>query len=211
MRGRVFALKHWIILVSLLVSMILLVHLTNGINFLKMNTDEFKTSKNLNYVLWQPRAPITLDLYEAERYEAAVIVQQLIGNLVYYSNFGRYEPRLAKKWQRVSPQIWSFEMHTNLFCENGEPITPESLKRSIMKSIRFMNKSGEVPVLSRLVGFKEFLDGNSSLPGISSHGNFIDFEFTRPMRDGVLQILSFAQFGYICSENRMALGSILAN
>src|SRR5688572_28555930 len=108
MRGKMFVLKPWIIVPSLFLCIALLVLIISGNRFHFMGT---AASLDLRYILWKPRAPITLNLFEAERYEAAVVVQPLIGNLVYYSNFGRYQPRLAQKWERVGPNVWSFELH----------------------------------------------------------------------------------------------------
>jgi MarR-like DNA-binding transcriptional regulator SgrR of sgrS sRNA len=84
--------------------------------------------KTLNYILTPNNIPITLNLYEAERYAPAVIVQQLIGNLVYYSNHGRYEPRISESWERVSPTQWDFKIKSGYTCENGEVITARSFK-----------------------------------------------------------------------------------
>ena len=98
-------------------------------------------SKTLNYIIYKPRSTVTLDLYEAEKYEPAIIVQSLIGNLVYYSNQGRYEPRLAKQWRRVQPDSWEFELNQGLICESGEKISTESFKQSLLRTILFLAKS----------------------------------------------------------------------
>ncbi len=160
----------------------------------------------LNYVLVAPRAPITLNLFEAERYESAVVVQPLIGNLVYYSNRGRYEPKLARSWSRVDSFSWRFTMHQGLFCENGEAITAESFRKSILRSLRVLTKKSDFPIFNRLVGFQEFKAGGD-LPGIQAHGDDLTFKFDKPLRSGLLQLLSFAPFGYICTENVTADGT----
>lgn len=156
----------------------------------------------LNYVLYSPRGPITLDLFEAERYEAAVVVQQLVGTLVYYSNRGRYEPRLAKRWARLTPEKWQFELREGLTCENGEPISPQSFSESIVRILKIISSQNPVPILNKLKGYNEFVNGESrSLRGIHFDETSIYFEFTSPVRSGLVQMLSFATFGYICKEN----------
>lgn len=169
-----------------------------------------KMSKILSYTLYKPRALINLNIFEAEKYEAAVVVQQLVGNLIYYSNKGRYEPRLAQSWERVAPNIWVFELKSELKCENGEAITPVSFKKSIERAIFIFSKKGDIPVLGYLVGIKEFINNNqnntnleqlTSLAGIRVNGNSLSFEFDRPIKSGLLQILSFSPFGYISIEN----------
>ena len=163
--------------------------------------------KILNYIIYSPRSPVTLDLYEAERYEPAIIVQSLVGNLVYYSNQGRYEPRLAKQWERTSPDKWEFKLHDGLLCENGEKINAESFRESLFRTIRYLAKSGDVPILSDLEGYEQFLSGRKEISGITFLNNTIMFKFRKPVRDGLVQILSFAPFGYICKENLKEDGS----
>jgi hypothetical protein len=164
-----------------------------------------KGTQSLNYFLLNKQrtvAPITLDLFEAERYDAAVIVQQLIGNLVYYSNQGRYEPRIAESWRRLSPRNWIFNLKDNFKCENGEVINALNFKKSLEKSIFTLGKKGNLPVFSKLVGFQKFLSNfEIGLEGINVHNNSLTFNFEEPVRSGLIQLLSFAPFGYICSEN----------
>lgn len=161
---------------------------------------------NLNYVLISPRAPITLNLYEAERYESAVVVKPLVGNLISFSNKGRYEPKLAKSWVRETPTKWRFTLHKDLKCENGELITAESFKKSITTVLKYLIKDSDMPVFNKLYGYKAFKAGQN-LSGIQTSGDDIIFNFEQPIRSGLLQILSFAPFGYICSENLNSDGS----
>ena len=162
--------------------------------------------KQLNYVLVSPRAPIVLNLFEAERYESAVVVQPLIGNLVYYSNKGRYEPKLARNWIRVNPFTWRFTLREGFFCENGEAITAKSFRKSILRSLKTMSKNSDFPVFSRLSGYSEFKAGGD-LRGLQSSGSELIFSFDQPIRSGLLQLLSFAPFGYICGDNLNPDGS----
>ena len=163
------------------------------------NADSMKT---LHYILASNKTPITLDLYEAERYEPAVVVQQLIGNLVYYSNNGRYEPRISESWQRVSSTQWDFKIKKGFTCENGEEITPSSFRNSLIRSIKAAAKNGGVPVFNKLKGFNDLIGNKTSdFQGIIANDNTISFHFSEPTRSGPLQILSFAPFGYICEEN----------
>jgi hypothetical protein len=155
----------------------------------------------LNYVIPNPRGRITLNLFEAERYEPAVIVQSLIGNLVYHTNHGHYEPRLARSWTRTAPDTWTFELRENLSAENGEPITPRSFKQSLERVLRILGGSGPFPVLSNLIGYAEFIAGANNLAGILANEKSITFCFRKPVRDGLVQVLSFAPFGYIAAEN----------
>ncbi len=163
--------------------------------------------RQLNYYINFTGFPITLDLWEAESYYPAVVVQQLVGNLIYYSNQGRYETRLADNWERVSENKWRFSLRDGFTCEDGEKITPSSFKRSIERSLYVMAKRGDTPILKHLKGYEAFISQNrnvfelESLDGIKVDKNNIIFEFVRPIRNGVIEILSFAPYGYICKNN----------
>jgi hypothetical protein len=182
---------------------------------LKSNTS-MKSNLHLNYILLKPRQKISLNIFESEKYEPAVIVQQLIGTLVYYSNFGRYEPRLAQSWQRTNETTWEFQLKDNLKCENGEVINAKSFKRSLERSLFIYEKKGGFPVLNLLVGFNEFVKNNanvkniselSDLKGIQTDNNKLIFKFDQKVKSGFLQILSFSPFGYICEGNFLGDGS----
>lgn len=166
--------------------------------------------KVLNYIILKPRQKINVNLFEAEKYEPAIVVQQLVGNLIYYSNFGRYETRLAESWDRSDDFTWVFKIKKNLKCENGEIINAESFKRSIEKSLYIFEKKGGVPILTSLVGYKNFIDKNKEIKNISSlfpiagivsEGDYLKFKFDKKIKSGFLQILSFSPFGYICADN----------
>lgn len=164
-------------------------------------------NSDLTYVLNKPRGVITLDLFEAELYEAAIVVQPLVGNLVFYSNHGRYEPRIAERWERVQPNVWTFYLREGFTCENGELITAESFRQSLERSILSVAKKGAPPILPRLTGYKEFLKTGKNLAGLSVDGNALSFHFDKPQKGGLVEVLSFAPYGYICKDNLNSDGS----
>lgn len=159
----------------------------------------------LNYCITSKNAskssPITLNLFEAERYDAAVVVQQLIGNLVYYSNKGRYEPRIAESWRRVSQTKWIFNLKNGFVCENGEKITANSFKKSLERTIKILAKNGPMPVFNKLIGYEDFLKNDTDLLGIQVENEAIEFSFNEPVKTGLIEMLSYAPFGYICEDN----------
>ena len=164
----------------------------------------------LNYILRpdsKSKTPISLDLFEAERYEAAVVVQQLVGNLIYYSNHGKYEPRLPESFEQISATEWIFTLRPGFRCNDGEEITAAGFKRSIELTILGLSHLNSVPIFKELVGYDSFLAGHASLSGIRTDGDRISFEFNSPMRDGLLQTLAFAPYGYICAANRKPDGT----
>lgn len=184
-------------------------------NHLRSFSVNDKKKFELNYRVNYSSVPINLNIWESEMYYAAIPVQQMIGNLVYYSNFGRYELRLAKSWKRKSDKLWTINIKTGAKCENGEEITADSFVKSITRSLFIMSSNGGTPVLNNLLGYDNFIEKNkgksifdlTSLEGLRADNDQIIFEFNQPVRDGVLQILSFAPYGYICSQNLNADGT----
>ena len=156
---------------------------------------------HLTYYL-NSKKKITLDIFEAEYYDAAVVVQQLVGNLVYFSNHGKYEPRLAESWERYKPNSWRFKLKKGFKCENGEEITTSSFKKSLERMIFHAEAKGGSPVFSNLVGYNDFIKNKElGLKGISSEIDFLYFNFDKPLSGGLIEVLSFAPYGYICEDN----------
>ena len=129
------------------------------------------------------------------------MVQPLVGNLVFFSNHGRYEPRLATKWIRTMPNQWAFEIRSGLKCENGELITADSFKESLERSIRFTSKKGQTPVLNKLAGYNEFIKGDAHINGLVADRNQLIFNFNSNISAGLVEVLSLAPFGYISKAN----------
>ena len=207
-------LKNWKKIV--LVFFIVILSTTLIHSNLKIFFSQKKQSKiELNYKVNYNSMPINLNIWESEMYYAAIPVQQMIGNLVYYSNFGRYELRLAKSWKRLADNLWVVDLKSGASCENGEKITAESFVKSISRSLFIMSSNGGTPVLKNLIGYEKFVRDNQGksifnldpIQGLRFNNDQIIFEFDKPIRDGVLQILSFAPYGYICSENLNSDGS----
>jgi hypothetical protein len=162
------------------------------------------SNMNLNYhlIVRNPKsAHIILDIFDAERYSSAVVVQQLVGNLVYFSNQGRYEPRIAESWQQVEPTKWIFNLHTHFKCENGEEINPLNFKKSLERLILSLSAKSRLPVFSKLKGYDSFLKDKNSITGLVANGNKLEFHFNEPTKTGLLEMLSYAPFGYICKDN----------
>lgn len=158
--------------------------------------------KELHYFVIRPGLKVPgLSLFEAELYSSAVVVQQLIGNLVYHSNRGQYEPRLALSWSTPDPRTWTFVLRSGLVCENGEKITPASFRASLLRGIKQQERKGGALIFKKLEGFDGFISGKGDLSGIIATKDELQFRFITPVRTGVLETLSYAPYGYLCSDN----------
>lgn len=157
---------------------------------------------SLTYIVGDnEKKPVTMNVYQSERYESALIVQQLVGTLVYYSNQGQYKPRLAKSWYPGDKNDWIFELEENLICENNEAITGSSYRKSLEQTLKVLGKNG-FPIFEKLIGFQDFVSGKTNkIEGLKAVGNKIIFQFTEAIYNGLVQMLSFSSFGYISQKN----------
>lgn len=171
--------------------------------------DNVSNDKTLEYFITRNgTARLSLDIFEAEMYPAAVAFQQLVGNLVFFSNHGRYEPRLAESWSHEDPSVWTFRLRNGFTCENGEKITPASFRNSLLRSIKTQHSRGGTMVFKHLKGYEAFTRDGQDLSGIEATPDSLRFVFDIPIKEGVLEILSFSPFGYICSDNFVREGEI---
>lgn len=180
---------------------------------LQINFRQMKDSKKmieLHYFSDYVAQPITMDLWESEMYFAAIPIQQMLAGLTFYSNYGRYELRLAESWKKIDSKTWVFKLRDNIKDELGEEINSFSFKRSLERTLLVLSDHGDTPVLKYLKGYNEFIKKNKpiqmskiiSLDGIiADSDNNLIFKFDVPVRDGVLQILSFPSCNYVSAYN----------
>lgn len=168
---------------------------------IKQYLQEDKSASQLDYYITTTKAGIKLNVFESEYYANALVVQQLVGTLIYYSNLGRYEPRLAKSFIQKSPKHWEFSIRPGAKCEDGEAITAASFAKSLKRSFTLLSKRN-LPILENLLGYKNFVEGNrKDLAGLTTREDRLIFKFSKNIRSGLLQVLSFSSLGYMCSQN----------
>lgn len=131
---------------------------------------------------------LSLHLDDVEFLKNAFIVQSLVGPLVRFSNRGQYEPFLAKSCVRQG-NSWTFQLHDGLKCEDGQEISPETFKRSLMRSLRLFKPQdlAQTPF--------------SRLQQIRTDGDTLILEFNEPPDDVVLEYLAMTPFAFLSDAN----------
>lgn len=145
---------------------------------------------------------LSLHLDDVEFLRNAFAAQALVGPLVRFSNRGRYEPYVAKRWSQ-SGDSWIFELHHGLTCEDGQAITPESFKSSLKRSLRRFSQEeiNETP-FAHLNGIEALLMSNDdSNLGVISSGDELKLEFRKPVGKALLEYLAMTPFAFLCESN----------
>ncbi|MGK5087008.1 ABC transporter substrate-binding protein [Bdellovibrionota bacterium FG-2] len=159
----------------------------------------------LQFVIVGDPAFRSFDPIESDHISSAVVMEQLVGNLVkeVHGNTGQSEPYLAEKWSvSEDGKEWSFVLRSGLKCEDGSVIDSFAIARSMKRTLKRNLLTHDVPVFNQLRGWKDFASGPAdNLSGILSPSALeikLSFE-TRPQ--GLLEFLAMPQFGYHCDSN----------
>lgn len=155
---------------------------------------------SLEYVFASNRRAVSTNPLDSDSLVNMGHMEQLIGTLIKQGAGGRLEPYLATSWT-VSPDYrsWNFKMREGLTCENGQPIDAASFKRSLERNFR-LYATNPIPVFQDLVGWSEFFKGGS-LSGLEASPTTVAFNFTHPVKTGVLEFLSMAYYGFYCDQD----------
>lgn len=132
----------------------------------------------------------------------ALFMESLVGTLVKMRGRARFEPYLAENYEVLdAAKKWKFKFRNGLVCENGEVITAERMKSSLLRALLSFSKkmTGNVPVFSTLVDWQN-LD-KPAFAGIRAEDNVLTLEFSAPVREGLLEFLAMPYFGYLCDAN----------
>lgn len=145
---------------------------------------------------------LSLHLDDVEFLQNAFLVQATLGSLVRFSNRGRYEPYVAKSWSQ-SDNLWQFQLHDGLTCEDGQVINALSFRKSLIGSLaRFSNDEIQQTPFAKLKGVQSLnKDGNPTDLGITATGNQLTFEFVEPMGKAFLEYLAMSPFAFLCDSN----------
>lgn len=145
---------------------------------------------------------LSLHLDDVEMLRNAYIVQAITGPLVRFSNRGRYEPYVAKSWSQ-SDNTWTFKFQSGLECEDGQPIHPESFKKSFIRSLKRLGPEeiAQTPFAS-LEGMDEFFKtGSSEALAIVAGTESLELKFKRAVGKSLLEYLAMTPFAFLCDAN----------
>lgn len=145
---------------------------------------------------------LSLHLDDVEMLRNAYIVQAVTGPLVRFSNRGRYEPYVAKSWTQ-SDDTWTFNFHSGLKCEDGQPIDPENFKKSFIRSLKRLGpeEMAQTPFAS-IEGIDEFYKtGSAEALAIFASADSLEFKFKKSVGKSLLEYLAMTPFAFLCDAN----------
>ena len=145
---------------------------------------------------------VSLDPMDSDSMGNTILMKHLVGTLVRFRNGGQFEPYLAESFSpEADGRRWKFQLRSDLYCQDGDPITSTSYISGLTKVLRMYAKLGPIPIFSDLEGWTEFVNGGD-LKGVTSDGaRTIDFHFMHAAGEGFLEYLSMPYYGYLAPAN----------
>ncbi len=131
---------------------------------------------------------LSLHIDDVELLQNAFLAQALVGPLIRFSNRGRYEPYVAKKWTQ-SGNDWTFFIHDGLTCEDGQEINAESYRLNLLRSVNRLS-----PQDLEQTPFRD-------LSGITAQQDTLTLKFKKPTGKALLEYLAMTPFAFLCDSN----------
>lgn len=121
--------------------------------------------------------PKTLDPALSTDMYAVTVTQQLFDGVVQFDKDLNVIPAIAKSWKISSDGLtYTFYLREGVKFHNGREVTADDFIYSLTRIINPKTKSPAANLLERVVGFKEFQDGNANhVRGLHSAGRY-EFE-----------------------------------
>lgn len=121
--------------------------------------------------------PKTLDPALSTDMYAVTVTQQLFDGVVQFDKDLNVIPAIAKSWKISSDGLtYTFYLREGVKFHNGREVTADDFIYSLTRIINPKTKSPAANLLERVVGFKEFQEGNANhVRGLHSAGRY-EFE-----------------------------------
>jgi peptide/nickel transport system substrate-binding protein/oligopeptide transport system substrate-binding protein len=119
--------------------------------------------------------PKTLDPALAIDIYSVTVIQQIFDGLVQFDKDLNVIPAIAKSW-KISPDglTYTFYLREGVKFHNGREVTADDIIYSMTRIIDPKTKSPGIGFLERVLGFKEFQEGNANhVKGFYSKGKYI--------------------------------------
>jgi hypothetical protein len=131
-----------------------------------------------------------------------LMMRSVLSPLVSEAQVGGIEPAIAESWEVSEDQLtWKFKIRPNLFFENGDPISAESVVRSFRRIGGLLKARGSRENLFvHLRGFETLNFPNENYSGILAEKNRVSFYLKNPMKN-FLETLSFGLYSIISDRD----------
>jgi ABC-type transport system substrate-binding protein len=161
-----------------------------------------KAARALNFILTDNSVPFSLSPFNSDYWGNLVIMEQVVGTLVKYTQDGVYEPFLIEKWETSEDEkTWTFEFRRGLTAENGEVIDANSFADSFRRMLKLYSKIYDPPTFSSLSGWKAFKDGNLESLGIQVLNRYSLKMIFEKRASGILEFLAMPYFGFYSKDD----------
>ena len=182
--------------------------LTNGALGEKVVKQEEKPVFGGTYRRSLEFSPKTLDPALSIDTHAVTVIQQVFDGLVQFDKDLNVVPAIAKSWKISSDGLtYIFYLREGVKFHNGREVTADDFIYSMKRIIDPKTKSPAANFLDRVVGFKEFQEGNArSVKGLISSGKYtFEIRLAEPYAP-FLSILGMNKFKVLPKEEVEKLG-----
>jgi hypothetical protein len=164
--------------------------------YFSKNTSEKKAIVHLN------SQPYSADPLDYDAFVHHVVFRSIYSSLVSQYKNGTIKGVLAESWNNSENfKTWRFKIRSNLTFENGDPITPSAILKSLTRAAFLMKKSGSNSGLfENIIDFDEINSPSSKLKGIFIEKDEIIFKLSKPIPN-LLDVISFGIYGVVHESN----------
>ena len=155
-------------------------------------------SKSDNITLWNKDEPYSVDPNDFDFLAHHIFFSSVFSPLVSEYQIGDIKGVIAKSWE-ASPDftLWKFKIRDNLTFENGDPITPEIVYKSLQRIGYLLHlRKSRNGLFEFLKDFDKIENINTSFQGLRLEGKEIIFDFSKPIKN-MLSLISFGMYSIV--------------
>lgn len=169
------------------------------------------TMKNFPLVLWMPE-PTSFDPMKHDIFVHHILQRPLLSTLVSQYKAGEVTGVLAKSWSvSDDKRVWTFAIRPGLVFEDGTPILPQDIKRSLTRTAFLMKQSGSNSgFLEMIEGYEHISRINDDFSGIKTSNSSVTFVL-KSAPSQFLEKLSFGLYAVVHKDDYDEVSGVWKN
>ena len=173
--------------------------LIGGVVALAIGAFLMRSKKNAVPIsVWLLSAPYSFDPLEYDSFIHHFVARPVLASLVSQYKVGAFVGVLVKEWTN-NPDMteWRFELREGMRFQNGDPITPLVIERSLVRIAWLQHSRGSQSGLTEsLLGVESLKSAAGQIPGVSVRGMDLVLRFKKP-QPKLLENLSFGIYAIV--------------
>ena len=143
-------------------------------------------------------APFSADPLEYDAFIHHIAIRPVFASLVTQYKAGSIQGVIADSWSST-PDLttWRFFVRPSMMFSNGDPITPNSVVRSLTRMAWIQHsRASQSGLIEDLVGVEQLKSPSAAFPGITADANTVVLTFKKP-QPKLLETISFGLYGIV--------------